>query len=356
MDVHGKSLDVVSCDVLKRFNKQEIESVVGVEISDGAVLLADNGDLYVWPEKDAIISGESFKVAISFEFGLEITKKFKKPYYDLQLLGLYLSSVHKPLTIHLDVLDPVLRQFGMLNINYMWEYVYYTYQQVDSWGVMFSSALHHKVSPGAYRYCGLNDSLVEYWNRCYKHSLKPEVSLLVELGFHTGAELFNSYLSFNIRFERFSFACWNHHENSVWIENCEFKCKDHTTFHVLNMEADDAESFVKQLLEKKEKYKLTFTSEKDKLFCEQPNGRYVCSNTHHWAVWRRKTRHKVLVDICMALSFLNMPYVVNDIVLWLDEFAHISQYERIEIIEPVFASLRKVWQTREQTAKEIKTA
>lgn len=355
MDVHGKSLDVVSCDVLKRFNKQEIESVVGVEISDGAVLLAENGDIYVWPEKDAVISGESFKVAIAFEFTLKFTKKFKKPYYDLQSLGLYLSSVRKPLTIHLDVLDPVLRQFGMLNINYMWEYVYYTYQRFDSWGVMFSSPLHHHVSPEAYRYCGLNVSVVEYWNLCYKHSLKPEVSLLIELESYSGAELFKSYLSFDIRSRLFSFRWWNGHENSVWIDNCEFKCKDDTSFNVLNMEADDAESFVARLLDKKEKYKLRFTSEKDKLFCEQPNGRYVCSNKHQWPVWRRKTRHTVLVDICMALGFLNMPYVVNDIVLWLDECAYITQYERMAIIEPVFASLRKVWRTREQTAKEIKT-
>jgi hypothetical protein len=356
MDVHGKSLDVVPCDVLKRFNKQEIESVVRVEISDGAVLLADNGDIYVWPEKDALISGKSFESAVGYEFGLRITTQFKNPFQFFQPLGLYLSVKKKPLTVHLDVLDPVVKQLGTLNINYMWEYVYYTYQEFNSWGVVFSSALHVDVSPAAYRRCGLNISLAEYWNLCYQQFVQPEVSLVFELKHRDAATLFGSYLTFDVMVDRYVFTHSYQHENSIWIDNCEFKCKDDRHFVTLDMPVVVAESFLEQLLKEKDKFKLIFKSEKDKLLWCEPNERYICSNKHGWPVWRRKTRHTVLVDICMSLSFFNMPYVVNDIVLWLDEFAHITQYERMAIIEPVFASLRKVWQTREQTAKEIKTA
>lgn len=356
MDVYGKSLVTVPRAVLKRFNKEEIESIVGVEISDGAVLLADNGDIYVWPEKDVLISGDSFESAIGYEFGLKFTKKFKNPFQLLQPVGLYLSYKQKPLTIHLDVLDPPVQQLGKSDINYMWEYVYYTYQEFNSWGVMFSSDLFVDVSPAAYRRCGLNISLSEYWNLCYQQFVQPEVSLLFEINYRDGAALFGSYLTFDITVDRYVFTYSNELGNSVSIDNCEFKCKDDMHFLALNMPVVVAESFLKRLLEEKEKFKLIFKSEKDKLLWNQPNGHYICSNKHPRSVWRRKTRHKVLVDICIALGFLNMPYVVNEIVLWLDEFTHITQYERIAIIEPVFASLRKVWQTREQSVKEIKTS
>ena len=67
---------------------------------------------------------------------------------------------------------------------------------------------------------------------------------------------------------------------------------------------------------------------------------------------RRHHRHQTIVDICIALSHLNAPYSILDIVDMIPSVACGTRLEKVGLIESTFASIRRVWAKRE----EIKSA
>ncbi len=102
------------------------------------------------------------------------------------------------------------------------------------------------------------------------------------------------------------------------------------------------------LQKQSQNYEICYESQLEEYFSLSPS--HLSQRSWDWLVsrpspgktMRSKYRHNTIVDICMALSFLDAPYYVLDIIDKLPLLRFAGRVEKVRIIEGVFSSIRKV--------------
>lgn len=323
--------------------------------SEGEVWFDDSGNLFVWPIEQCYISNEQLSIIKNVQIGLAETSKHKDAYAFFYPLALYLAERNINLEITVGPRDFGLVHMGLDKLHYVCEGVCFWY---------FEDTCHRIIVD---KCAGLNISYIDYHvthlfampfsEFVYKHFdtlFEPEVSLLLECKIDDWIEFTTQFGGFsdNSRYRYSSISVFTDYPISIDVR--EYNTTDGNMLFVLNLQKSVANRLLFDTKKWNCNVNLLLVSENDKLFRADRPGKRLVIGKSPACHWRSRTRHRIMIDICMALGFLNRPYVINDIVLWLDEFKYITQYERVAIIEPVFASMRKVWQRKEASEKEIK--
>lgn len=109
-----------------------------------------------------------------------------------------------------------------------------------------------------------------------------------------------------------------------------------------------------RLKKQSQNYEICYESQMEEYFrllpphLSQLHSPWLVSHPSPGTKMRSKCRHNTLVDICLALSFIDAPYVILDIADYLSLFRFTSRVNKVRIIEGVFSSIRKVLQIRSE--------
>jgi hypothetical protein len=323
--------------------------------SEGEVWFDYYGNLFVWPIEQCYISKEQLSMIKNVEIGLVETLKHNDAYAFFMPLALHLAQRGIIVKITLGPRDLGLVHMGLDKLHYVCTGLCLPFFAPRNTRIIIDDSADLNISYVNYLLDRSSDlSFLEYANKWLDTLFEPEVSLLLQCKIDDSGEIrsqFGDYSSYS-RYKCSSIVLLT--DSAIFIGEHEYNRKIGNVLFAVDLRQSEADRLILDTKKCNFDVDLLLRSENDKLFRGDVPGNRLVIGKSPTCLWRSRTRYRVMVDICMALGFLNRPYVINDIVSWLDEFKYITQYERIAIIEPVFASMRKVWQRKEEYEKEIK--
>jgi len=189
----------------------------------------------------------------------------------------------------------------------------------------------------------------DYLNILYERSMLPHKSVLVRTTSFM-SKCMNVFISASHYTRRFGDFTTEHLSTAISLNGkAYYTNSSDEKLMLLHGPSNSVSKCIDALAHDDEQFKILVESELEEEF--------KCSNMvlHDYEVknsigkeTRSKYQHDSIVDICIALSFLNAPYSILDIIDLIPSLAWANRVRKVRIIESTFASIRKVWDSREE--------
>ena len=312
-------------------------------------------NVFIWPEMEVVEFQHGFVIRLEFTKHHLDAVKFFRPFVmychehyrkvvlevsgkDLGLQEMHGKYEFKCFKVCIEY-DRGFRRIGDAPIIST-ETVYFTPNEKHSVLVdeeFRSKAMHEK--------CG---NTADYLNILYERSMLPHKSALVKT---TSLLCIDKFLSGSHYTRRFGDFTTEYLSTAISLNGKAYYTNSSVEklilLHGPAISVSKCIDSVKQATDKE--FKILVESELEEEF--------KCSNMvlHDYEVkksigkeTRSKYQHDSIVDICIALSFMNAPYSILDIIDSIPSLAWANRIRKVGLIESTFASIRKVWNTREE--------
>lgn len=196
-------------------------------------------------------------------------------------------------------------------------------------------------------------SIFKHVEWVYDKSMSPHVSVLMRS--KNGDRNYMTVRYDNVEHADFGTLGYNFSTaQSVVINDDLFVAAPRDVFFTIFGPIELVAEEICRLKKQSQNYEICYESQLEEYFRLLPP--HMSQLHSHWLVshpspgkkMRSECRHNTLVDISLALSFIDAPYVILDIVDCLPLFRFTNRVDKVRIIEGVFSSVRKVLQIRSE--------
>ncbi len=358
--------------ILKLCNAEEIQKFYG-KLQNGDILHATKDttifpsgtcdSVYIWPHTTRLVNFQEQDYS-TVEISLRDTILQKNAIVFFRPVFSLLRKKGRSLTLHLDKSDEGVAGFlGKGELSKKWRITLQESGTSHYWIFEHEGCVFGDHFMEISRFEKKIDFLREAEEEIYDAEMSYLLLVNAEVDRGKVCDILSSFTNVNKIYS----ICWNDGKKLVDIDGMLYKRhpEKNEKFLMVNMRVREKDRFEHYLKTEVPNAKLLVKTEPETILTEDKQRRPVQndevlltstgSRLNRWVVLRKKNRHVIMLDICLALAHLNMPYTIYFIVEKLRCFEYSNRFENVNFIEKVFQSIRKVWQQREEAAKKIKT-
>ena len=335
------------------FSLEIVEALHNKKVSDNDVLVDEIGNYYIWPAwKLLTVANDEVHVDLKF------TREHRDALDFFQPLRYAVLRAQKKFVIRVKKSDEGLSvMYG--NLNFPCEYVEFRYHPQHGYRVLPLSATFRFSAHPKHSYCfdaaehekfmttlrcGIVSKFVE---KIYDKTMLPHISVLMKV--KSDDKLFEGLMPVGDWSKKFG-DCFYLKQLSKQLKLGEvvLKAEKYERFITVNGPIDVVRRKVKRLLEGP--YEVCFESGLDEDICVYEIQHEIrlrsplemtVRNCEGKSV-RSEYRHNTIIDICLALFFIDAPYSILDIVDAMPLISYANRVQKIRLVESVFQSMRKV--------------
>ena len=342
---------------LKVFNRKEIQELYG-KLSDGDIVVDESENMYIWPNTMPFVS-EKLQDRVFLEILVMDTEKHKNAIEFFKPIIKHYENTLLVLRLNLQPSDEgLVATFGENALNSSWKIVAMFGDKLTYECYFYDCGRRHVFVNRDFINSGYTD-LCEFWHACYDRIFDAEIMVLFCVE-QLAYERLKSTLAFYPKKQKFHTDYIEFFSKSVQIGNDIYKFNPNKNlfFVMFRIAARDYVPLESCLKLSEIQYKLCAKTEPDVFWRRVPYSKeyvFAIEKNDSNILLRKKKRHQILVDICLAFADVLLPYYIYDIVCFLRCFEYSNRYINVAIIEGVFASIRKVWAQRDEKEKKLKT-